>query len=157
MLYKLLAATALYNSPYRYFSKCKAQWKPGSRVTDRLTDLPRPVHSLHLCLLSNRFWSNTLWEGQKMCTILSAAADQFSRGTGGRHRQWRCRVRRFHISRTMRTMSQNSRTCCGNNSQGIRAMICDLKMFMSRSNYELHKARGSNIFVCHSGVLKNTV
>ena len=32
--------------------------------------------------------------------------------------------------------------------------MCDLKMFMFRSNYELHKTRGSNIFVRHSGVLK---
>ena len=45
-------------------------------VTDRLTDLPRPVQSLHLHLLGNRFWSNTLREGQKMCPILCAAADR---------------------------------------------------------------------------------
>ena len=33
-------------------------------------------------------------------------------------------------------------------------MMRDLKISMFRSNYELHKASGSNIFVCHSGVLK---
>ena len=36
-------------------------------------------------------------------------------------------------------------------------MMCDLKMVMFRSNYELLKARGSNIHVCHSGVLKSIV
>ena len=36
-------------------------------------------------------------------------------------------------------------------------MMCDLKMFVFRSNYEQHKASGSNIFVFHSGVLKITV
>ena len=87
MLHELLAAaTTPYNSPYRYSSQCKIGWKPDCRVTDRLTDLPGPVHTLHPCLLSNRFWSNTLCERQKMRPIPSAAPDRFSPGTGSRHR-----------------------------------------------------------------------
>ena len=36
-------------------------------------------------------------------------------------------------------------------------MMRDLKVFMFRSNFEMHKARVSNIFDYHTGILKSTV
>ena len=159
MLHKLLAATAL-NSPYGYLSKCNAQWKRGSRLTDRLTDTPQPVHSLHPCLLSNRFWSNTLYVRGRRCVPsclqqLTDSVEELEVATDSE--DVACRGGRFHISRTRRNMRENSGTCNGNNSQESREMMRDLKMFMFGSNYELHKVRRSNIFICHSGVLKSTV
>ena len=43
----------------------QGHWKPGGGVIHRVTDLPRPVCSLHLCLLGIRLCSNTLCEVRK--------------------------------------------------------------------------------------------
>ena len=52
---------------------------------------------------------------------------------------------------------KKSRSRRWNRSQGSRRVMCDLKMFMSCSNYDLLQTREWNVFVCHSGVLKSTV
>ena len=60
---------------------------------------------VYLCLLSNRFWSNALWEVQMIWPILSAV-NRCSQGTGGCHRQWGCHVRRFNYSRKDKSWAQ---------------------------------------------------
>ena len=94
-----------------------------------------------------------------MCPSLSAAADRYNQGAWLEAAMDRedvtCAISIIHRRGAVCFKSQEA--ACGNRLQEGRKIVRNLKMFMHCGNHELFEVRGSNDFVCHSGVSKNTI